>query len=92
MGIKTPVVFLRETELLAVLGKNLKRARLRRQLTMRQVAARAGIGGETLREIERGNPRVNIAAYINVLRVYHLSEDILKVAGDEELKRKLLDI
>lgn len=74
------------------LGENIKLARKRRNLTTIQVAERANINRTTLYQIEKGNPRVSLGAYFNVLRVLGLQDDFLKLASDDELGRKLQDL
>jgi len=78
-------------KILNELGENIKLSRLRRRLSMRQVAERAGIGRTTLYEIERGKTSVNIGNYAQVLSVLGLEEDLLNVAKDDLLGRKLQD-
>ena len=73
-------------------GENIKLARKRRKLTTLQVAERAGIDRTTLYQIEKGNPRVSMGAYFNVLRVLGLQNDFLKLGADDELGRKLQDL
>lgn len=73
-------------------GEQLKLARKRRKLTTVQVAERAGINRTTLYQIEKGNPKVAMGSYFNVLKVYGLENDILKLAEDDEFGRKLQDI
>lgn len=73
-------------------GENIKLARKRRELTTMQVAERAGIDRTTLYHIEKGNSRVSMGAYFNVLRVLGLQDDFLKLAADDELGRKLQDL
>ena len=74
------------------LGENIKLARKRRKLTTKQVSERAGIDRTTLYYIEKGKPSVAIGAYFNVLRALNLHEDILKLAADDTLGRKLQDL
>jgi len=74
------------------LGENIKLARKRRKLTTIQVAERAGIDRSTLYQIEKGNPSVSMGAYFNVIRVFGLHEDFLKLAADDEFGRKLQDL
>ena len=74
------------------MGENIKLARKRRKLTTIQVAERAGIDRSTLYHIEKGNPRVSLGAYFNVLRVLGLQDDLLKLAGNDEFGRKLQDL
>lgn len=92
MALKKHIVFPKQQKLLELFGENLKLARKRRNLTSLQVAERAGIDRGTLREVERGNPSVSLGAYFNVLRVYNLHEEILKVASDDPTGRKLQDL
>jgi transcriptional regulator with XRE-family HTH domain len=74
------------------MGENIKLARKRRKLTAVQVAERADIFRTTLYQIEKGNPSVAIGAYFNVLSVLQLQDDFLKLAADDELRRKLQDL
>jgi transcriptional regulator with XRE-family HTH domain len=78
-------------KILKELGENIKLARLRRKLSARQVAERAGISRKTLYEIERGRPNVIIGNYARVLSVLGLEGDLLNVAQDDLLGRKLQD-
>ena len=78
-------------KILVELGENIKFARLRRKLSAEQVAERAGISRKTLYEIERGRPNVNIGNYAQVLLVLGLENDLLNVAKDDLLGRKLQD-
>jgi transcriptional regulator with XRE-family HTH domain len=90
--MKESVVILpKGKKILLTLGENLKLARLRRKLTAEQVAERAGISRFTLWQIEKGAPSVAMGAYFQVLFVLGLEQDFLKLAGDDELGRKLQD-
>ena len=77
---------------LSKLGDNVKMARLRRNLSLRAVAQRAGISLNTVVAIESGKPGVSIGAIANVLHCLSLAEDISKIALDDELGRKLQDL
>jgi len=90
--MKKPIVFPRYKKMLAEMGENIKLARRRRSLTMIQVAERAHIDRGTLKKIEEGNPSVSMGAYFNVLRVLGLQNDIVKLAEDDILGRKLQDL
>jgi transcriptional regulator with XRE-family HTH domain len=92
MALKKHVVFPKQKKLLEVFGENLKLARKRRKLTMEQVAERAAMDRGTLRKIERGDPSISFGAYVNVMRVYQLQEDILNLAAEDQLGRKLQDL
>ncbi|REC60430.1 transcriptional regulator [Chryseobacterium pennae] len=85
-------IFPKYNSILEQMGENIKLARKRRKLTTMQVAERADITRATLSKIEKGNPSVAFGAYFNVLRVLGLEKDILKLASDDELGRKLQDL
>ncbi len=77
--------------ILEEVGENIKIARLRRKLTAVQVSERAGITRTTLRSIEKGGSRVSMAGYIQVLFVLGLERDLLELAKNDELGRRLQD-
>ncbi len=58
---------------------------------MEQVAERAGLSRSTLGAMEKGSASVSIGSYMQVLFVLGLDEDILKMAADDVLGRKLQD-
>ena len=78
-------------KILTEFGENIKLARLRRKLSAEQVAERANISRPTLLSIEKGMPGVAIGSYAQVLFVLNLEKDLLKVAVDDMLGRKLQD-
>jgi transcriptional regulator with XRE-family HTH domain len=78
-------------KILTEFGENIKLARLRRKLSAEQVAERANISRPTLLSIEKGMPGVAIGSYAQVLFVLNLERDLLKVAADDILGRKLQD-
>jgi transcriptional regulator with XRE-family HTH domain len=79
-------------KILVELGENIKLARLRRKLSAEQVAERANISRPTLLSIEKGASGVAIGAYAQVLFVLGLEKDLLKLAVDDALGRKLQDV
>jgi transcriptional regulator with XRE-family HTH domain len=79
-------------KILIALGENIKLARLRRKLSTEQVAERANISRPTLLSIEKGMPGVAIGSYAQVLFILNLEKDLLKVAEDDKLGRKLQDV
>jgi len=74
------------------LGENIKLARKRRKLTTIQVAERANINRSTLYKIEKGDSSVSMGAYFNVLRVFGLQDDFLKIAADDQFGKKIQDL
>lgn len=79
------------SKILQKLGENIKLARLRRKLSLEQVAQRANISCPTLSSIEKGGSGVGIGSYVQVLFILNLEKDLLKVAEDDMLGRKLQD-
>lgn len=77
--------------MLTTLGDQIRMARLRRDLSSEQVAERAGIARGTLIKIERGDEGVAMGYYFRVLIALGLANDILLLAKDDELGRKLQD-
>ena len=86
-----PLLLPKGMKILAGLGENIKLARLRRKLSAEQVAERANISRPTLTSIEKGSASVSIGNYLLVLSVLGLEKDLLQVAKDDELGRKLQD-
>ena len=80
-----------QKRLLKTLGEQIRYARLRRDLTTIQVAERAGISRTTLVKIEKGDEGVAIGQYFCVLLALGLGNDIILIARDDELGRKLQD-
>jgi len=89
---RQPMVLLPKVQIiLEQMGENIKLARLRRKLSTQQVAERAGINRTTLWNIEKGSPHVAIGSYCQVLFVLGMADDLLKIAIDDELGRRLQD-
>jgi len=81
----------KETRILEVVGEKIKLARLRRRLTTDQVSKRANIARSTLWNVEKGSEHISIGTYLQVLSVLGLENDLLKIANDDLLGRKLQD-
>lgn len=75
-----------------VVGEQIKLARLRRDLSLAQVAERATCSPLTVSRIEKGSPTVAIGIYLRVLYALQLDDDILLLAKDDELGRQLQDM
>lgn len=91
MNKKGGVLLPKITQLISESGENIKLARLRRRLSVEQVSERADIARTTLWAVEKGSPNVAFGSYAKVLFVLGLEKDLLKLAGDDPLGRKLQD-
>ena len=93
MSKKSTVVLPQTQEILNQMGEQIRLARLRRHLSAELVAERAGISRMTLSNIEKGSPSVAIGSYAAVLHALNgMDKDLLLVAKDDELGRKLQDL
>lgn len=77
--------------LLAVVGENLRLARLRRRLSAEQVAERAGVSRSTLHALEKGAAGTSLGKLLQVMAVLGLETDLTRLATDDALGRKLED-
>ena len=89
MGTKLPRKLEQKMQLV---GEQIKLARLRRNLSVAQVAERATCSPLTVSRIEKGVPTVAIGIYLRVLYALQLADDILSLAKDDELGRALQDM
>ena len=93
MSKKAIVILPQTQEILIQMGEQIRLARLRRHLSAELVAERAGISRMTLSNIEKGSPSVAIGSYAAVLHALNgMDKDLLLVARDDELGRKLQDL
>ena len=79
-------------ERLEVVGEQFRLARLRRNLTVGQVAERAQCNRLTIARLEKGLPTVSIGVVLRVLYALQLDEDILRLAEDDKLGRVIQDL
>ena len=76
---------------LQALGERLRMARLRRTFSAETVCARADISRPTLTKIEKGDASVTMGSYLQVLRVLEMEQDLMTVAADDVVGRRLQD-
>ena len=89
MGTKLP----RKLEdKMKVVGEQIRLARLRRDLSIAQVAERATCSSVTISRVEKGAPTVAIGIYLRVLYALQLEDDILLLAQKDEMGRGLQDL
>ncbi|WP_031427673.1 helix-turn-helix domain-containing protein [Flavimarina sp. Hel_I_48] len=91
MSRNSIILLPKNKKLLQAVGENIKLARLRRKLTMDQVSERAGISRPTLYSLEKGSPSISLGIILQVLLVLGLEKDILLLADDDVLGRKIQD-
>jgi len=91
MKTKSSILLPKAQKAISTLAENIKLARLRRKYSTQQVSERANISRPTLLSIEKGHPNVSIGAYVKVLFVLGLEKDIIEVAKDDNLGRRLQD-
>ena len=89
MGTKLPRKLEQKMQ---TVGEQIKLARLRRNLSVAQVAERATCSPLTVSRIEKGAPTVAIGIYLRVLYALQLDNDILSLAKDDKLGRTLQDM
>lgn len=78
-------------ERLLQFGDRLRMARLRRHLSAKQVAERAGMAPMTLRSLERGGSGVTMGAYLAVMQVLGMEQDLDLLGAADPLGRDLQD-
>lgn len=89
MGTKLP----RKLEQkMKIVGEQIRLARLRRNLSIAQIAERATCSPLTVLRIEKGASTVSIGIYLRVLYALQLDDDILSLAKDDALDRILKDM
>lgn len=79
-------------ENLLIVGEQFRLARLRRNLTIEQVAERAQCSRLTVAKLEKGLPTVSLGVVLRVLYALQLDTDILMLAKDDALGRDIQDI
>lgn len=75
-----------------LVGEQIRLARLRRNLSIAQIAERATCSTLTVSRVEKGAPTVAIGIYLRILYALQLDDDILAIAKDDSLGRTLQDI
>ena len=79
-------------EKMKIVGEQIKLARLRRNLSVAQVAERATCSPLTVARIDKGTPTVAICIYLRVLYALQLEYGILLIAQQDKLGRQLQDL
>ncbi len=74
------------------LGERLRLARLRRRISLTDLAARVDATRATLARLERGDLSASLGLLARVLGVVGLAADLDQLARDDELGQRLQDI
>lgn len=77
---------------MTIMGELIKLARLRRNLSIAQIAERATCSPLTVNRIEKGSPTVSMGIYARVLYALQLDGDLLLLAKEDTLGRTLQDL
>lgn len=77
---------------LLVVGEQIRLARLRRNLSIEQVAERAQCSRLTVSRLEKGLPTVSVGVLLRVLYALQLGDDILQIARNDELGHIIQDV
>ena len=91
MAKKTAALLPSPEELLRQFCARLRMARLRRRLSAKQLAERAGMAPMTLRGLERGGSGVTIGAYLAVMQVLGIEKDLDLLGKADPVGRELQD-
>jgi transcriptional regulator with XRE-family HTH domain len=75
-----------------IVGEQIRLARLRRNLSISQIAERATCSELTVMRVEKGAPTVAIGIYLRILYALQLDDDIMLIAKDDTLGRTLQDL
>ena len=93
MAKKSVVIMPDTAKILETMGEQIQFARLRRNLSVKLVAERAGISRSTLWQVEKGSSNVAMGIYAAVLHALNaMDKDLLLIAKDDELGRTLQDL
>lgn len=82
----------RAAQNLQIVGEQIRLARLRRDLSIAQIAERAMCSELTVMRVEKGTPTVSMCIYLRVLFALGLDESILYLAKEDEIGRTLQDL
>lgn len=91
MAKRTPPVMPRAQRQLRQLGDRLRTARMRREMTQADMAARVGVSVPTIAKLEAGDISTSFSTIIRVLTALGLEADIDHLAKEDALGRELQD-
>ena len=89
MGTKLPRTLEQKMQ---IVGEQIRLARLRRDLSIAQIAERATCSPLTVSRIEKGTSTVAIGIYLRVLYALQMDDDILLLAKEDVIGKALQDL
>ncbi len=89
MGTKLPRKL---TQKMQVVGEQIRLARLRRNLSIAQIAERATVSELSVTRVGKGLPTVSIGIYLRILYALQLDDDILWLAKEDVMGKALQDL
>jgi transcriptional regulator with XRE-family HTH domain len=82
----------RAAQNLQIVGEQIRLARLRRDLSIAQIAERAMCNVISVMRVEKGCPTVSMGIYLRILFALGLDDSILFLAKEDEMGRTLQDL
>ncbi|MFM6904998.1 MAG: helix-turn-helix domain-containing protein [Acinetobacter tjernbergiae] len=67
-------------ELLQQVGQNIRTARIRRNLTILELANRVHVDERTISRLEKGDPSINFKNLVTVLMIFGLEDSVFDIA------------
>lgn len=92
---KSPSNFMIEgvAEVLQRVGENIRIARVRRRITIKELANRVHVDERTISRMEKGDPSINFKNLVTVLIVLNIADDVAELAHpDHDEIGKALEI
>jgi transcriptional regulator with XRE-family HTH domain len=91
MPASAPTLYPSQARLLRELGARLRAARLRRRLSVTQIASRTEASRPTINKVEQGDPSVTLGTYLRVLAALGLEKDLALLGAEDPVGRRLQD-
>lgn len=91
MPASAPTLYPSQARLLRELGARLRAARLRRRLSVTQIASRTEASRPTINKVEQGDPSVTLGTYLRVLVALGLEKDLALLGAEDPVGRRLQD-
>lgn len=78
--------------ILTQVGKNIRIARLRRQMRLIDLAERVGVSRYVMSDIEKGKPTTAVGSYVTALWILGLTDDLYNLGNpDKDIEGRALE-